>query len=91
VSALTRSLWLVVLGLAVHALLDAFHGRVIDDAGVPAWWPSFCLTFDLAAALALAFVMVKARRPEGAAIPVPLNSGRGGRCGLDLGGSWPLN
>lgn len=44
------SLWLVVAGLAVHGILDAFHGRLIADPGVPTWWPGFCLSYDAVAA-----------------------------------------
>jgi hypothetical protein len=49
-----RSSWLLALGLAAHGLLDVVHGRVIDNPGVPDWWPSFCMGYDVAAALVLA-------------------------------------
>ena len=48
------SLWFVVLALAAHGVFDLAHSRVISNPGVPAWWPEFCLTFDVAAALYLA-------------------------------------
>jgi len=48
------SLWLVVAALAAHGVLDVFHGRLVTNPGVPAWWPAFCLTYDLAAAAYLA-------------------------------------
>ena len=48
------SLWFVVLALAAHGVFDLAHSRVISNPGVPAWWPAFCLTFDVAAALYLA-------------------------------------
>jgi hypothetical protein len=45
-----RSLWLVCAGLAAHGLMDAVHGRFVDNPGVPAWWPAWCLAYDVAAA-----------------------------------------
>ena len=47
--------WLVVAGLSAHAVLDALHGRVIENAGVPPWWPAFCLAYDASAAGCLAW------------------------------------
>ena len=55
------SAWIIVAGLAGHGVLDAFHGKVLENAGVPVWWPAFCLAFDLGAAGSLAWLMK--RRP----------------------------
>lgn len=55
------SLWIVVAALAAHGVFDLVHGLVIPDPGVPAWWPELCLTYDLAAAGYLAWLM-KSRR-----------------------------
>jgi hypothetical protein len=44
------SLWLVVIGLAAHGVFDLFHPHLYANPGVPAWWPSFCLAYDLVAA-----------------------------------------
>jgi hypothetical protein len=41
-------------GLVAHALFDALHPHVIQNAGVPSWWPTFCLSFDLVVAAVLA-------------------------------------
>ncbi len=43
--------WLVAAGLVLHAALDAVHGEIIANAGVPPWWPGFCLSFDLVLAV----------------------------------------
>jgi hypothetical protein len=51
------SLWLVVAALAAHGILDLFHGRVIANPGAPAWWPAFCLAYDVVAAGYLAFLL----------------------------------
>jgi hypothetical protein len=37
------SAWIVVAALAGHGVFDAVHGYIIENAGVPAWWPAWCL------------------------------------------------
>ncbi len=44
------NLWIVAAGLAAHGVMDAFHGSLVDNPGVPVWWPSFCSAYDVAAA-----------------------------------------
>ena len=56
-----RSLWVVVVALAGHGVLDLFHARVISNPGVPSWWPGFCLTYDVAAAAYLAWLLTSGR------------------------------
>lgn len=56
------SLWLVVLGLAAHGLFDFVRGDLIANPGVPAWWPMFCLSFDLVAAAYLGWLLVRRAR-----------------------------
>jgi hypothetical protein len=46
--------WLVVAGLALHGVFDFFHHAVIPNPGVPAWWPGWCLAYDVVAAAYLA-------------------------------------
>src|SRR5262245_12795142 len=41
-----RSLWIVVAALVGHGILDSFHGAVVSNPGVPAWWPGFCIGYD---------------------------------------------
>ena len=41
------SLWLVAAGIAGHGVFDFFHHLLIHNAGVPAWWPGFCLAADV--------------------------------------------
>jgi hypothetical protein len=55
------SLWVVVVALAAHGVFDLVHGRVIANPGVPAWWPSFCLTYDVTAAAYLAALLLIGR------------------------------
>jgi len=45
----------------VHGVFDALHASVIDNPWVPAFRPSFCLAFDVIAAVVLAFLSSGAR------------------------------
>lgn len=56
----TRSLWLACGALAAHGVLDAFHGYIVTNPGVPAWWPAFCGSYDVAAAGYLAWRLTPA-------------------------------
>ena len=42
-----RNLWLVAAAIAGHAVFDFFHHSLIENPGVPHWWPGFCLAFDV--------------------------------------------
>ena len=53
------SLWLVVAGLAAHGVMDFFHAHIVANSGVPAWWPAFCMTYDLVAAGYLAWRLTR--------------------------------
>jgi hypothetical protein len=57
-----RRLWLVAVALAGHGVFDFVHHLIIDDPGVPAWWPGFCLAFDVVAGAYLALLL--ARNPR---------------------------
>lgn len=56
-----HSLWLVVVALAGHGVFDVIHSRLISNAGVPSWWPQFCLAYDVVAAAYLAFLLLRSR------------------------------
>ena len=61
-----RSAWIVVAGLALHGVFDFIHRAVITNPGVPAWWPGFCLAYDVTAAVYLAVLIVMRRGSDGA-------------------------
>ncbi len=48
--------WVTIAGLAAHGVMDSFHGVVIDNPGVPSWWPVWCMAYDVGAAGILAFL-----------------------------------
>lgn len=56
-----RSLWWAVAALAAHGIMDAFHGALVANPGVPAWWPAFCATYDVVAAGYLAALLLRGR------------------------------
>jgi hypothetical protein len=56
------SSWLVAAALAAHGLFDQLHPLIVENPGVPEWWPAFCMTFDVGAAGLLALLLVSARR-----------------------------
>lgn len=59
-----RSLWIVAAALVAHGLLDLVHADVIANPGVPAWWPMFCMAYDVGAGAILAGMLVARDRPH---------------------------
>jgi hypothetical protein len=55
------TLWLVVAALAAHGFFDLGHPRWYANPGVPVWWPSFCLAYDVVAAAYLAWLLASNR------------------------------
>ena len=51
------NLWLVVVALAGHGLQDMVHPHLVANPGVPAWWPPFCMAYDIVAAGFLAWLL----------------------------------
>ncbi len=49
------NLWIVAFALAGHGVFDLVHGHIITNSGIPTWWPMFCLSYDVAAGLHLAW------------------------------------
>lgn len=61
-----KNLWVVVVALAGHGVFDFFHAGLIDNPGVPTWWPTFCGAYDIVAA---AFLAVLLKRGQPTAVP----------------------
>src|SRR5215471_7674375 len=64
VAGFKASPWIVVAALAGHGVQDAVHSYIIENAGVPAWWPAWCLAYDVGAAGALAWILMRADSPR---------------------------
>ncbi len=41
------NLWFAVAAIIGHGAFDFVHHWLIENPGVPPWWPGFCLTFDV--------------------------------------------
>ena len=61
IAGFKRSLWLVVAALAAHGVFDLVHGHLIENPGVPPWWPHFCLAYDVVAAVYLASLLARSK------------------------------
>jgi len=61
VAGFKGSPWIVVGGLAAHGIQDVVHSHIVANAGVPAWWPAWCLAYDVGAAAALALLLTRAK------------------------------
>ena len=57
VAGFKSNAWIVVVALAGHGAFDAVHGYFIENAGVPAWWPAWCLAYDVGAAGGLGWLL----------------------------------
>jgi hypothetical protein len=61
IAGFKRSLWLVVAALAAHGVWDLVHGQLIENPGVPLWWPYFCSAYDIVAAAYLAWLLLRSK------------------------------
>ena len=61
VAGFKSSAWIVVAALAAHGAFDAVHGYVIQNAGMPGWWPAWCFAYDVGAAACLGWLLGRER------------------------------
>jgi len=54
-----KILWLTAAALAGHGIFDFFHHLLIQNPGVPVWWPGFCMSFDVLAGGLLAVLLMR--------------------------------
>ena len=59
VAGFKKNLWLTAAALAGHGVFDFFHHLVIQNPGVPVWWPGFCMSFDVFAGGFLAVLLAR--------------------------------
>ena len=57
IAGFKSSTWIVAAGLAGHGIFDAFHGYIVDNPGMPVWWPAFCGAYDVGAAVWLGLLL----------------------------------
>ena len=65
-----RNLWIVAGALAAHGVFDMIHAHLIVNPGVPLFWPAFCASYDVSAALCMAWMLHQ--RPQAASATSPL-------------------
>ena len=56
------SLWVVVAGLALHGAFDFAREFLLVGQGIPVWWPTFCLAYDVSAAAGLSAILLLRNR-----------------------------
>ena len=66
VAGFKSSAWIVAAALAGHGVFGVFHSHVIDNPGVPAWWPAWCLADDVGAAAGFAWLLRRGLVPMAA-------------------------
>ena len=72
VAGFKSSAWIVVAALAGHGVFDAaIHGHLIENVGVPAWWPAWCLAYDVGAAACLGWLLVRDESRKRPSQPLP--------------------
>jgi hypothetical protein len=64
-----RNAWLIPAAIAGHGVFDFFHHSLIDNPGVPVWWPGFCMSFDVLFGAWLAVLLVRRSRAANHARP----------------------
>lgn len=71
VAGFKRSGWFVAIGLIGHALFDFTHKYFIENAGMPLWWPGFCLAIDFTLGAFLSYYLLRSRRRANAEMRRP--------------------
>ena len=58
------TLWWAAAGIAGHGIFDWFvHPRLIANPGMPAFWPAFCGSIDVALGVLLALLLLRGAIP----------------------------
>jgi hypothetical protein len=58
------SLWWAAAGIAGHGVFDlAVHPRLIENPGMPVFWPAFCGSIDVALGVLVAMLLLRRAIP----------------------------
>ena len=55
------NLWLVAAGITGHGVFDIFHHLLIENPGLPTWWPMFCMSIDIVLGAYMALILLLKR------------------------------
>jgi hypothetical protein len=61
VVGMKRHLWVVAAGLVAHGIMDSFHAHLVNNRGMPEWWPGFCMAYDILAGCLMLMTQKEAR------------------------------
>lgn len=61
-----KSCLIVAAGIAAHGIYDFLHPFLIEDKGVPVWWPGFCGSVDVLLGAFVAFFVCRRDRADAA-------------------------
>jgi len=61
VAGFKRNLWLAAVALVGHGVFDIFHSGLVTNAGVPEYWPAFCMSYDVGAGGILAWLLMRGK------------------------------
>ncbi len=50
-------LWIVAAGTVGHGIFDVFHHLIIENPGLPTWWPMFCMSIDITLGVYMAWLL----------------------------------
>ncbi|HBE81554.1 MAG TPA: hypothetical protein PLN05_13260 [Pyrinomonadaceae bacterium] len=50
-------LWIVAAGTVGHGIFDIFHHLIIENPGLPTWWPMFCMSIDITLGVYMAWLL----------------------------------
>lgn len=53
--------WIVAAGIAGHGVFDFVRIGLIDNPGMPEWWPPFCASIDITIGVCLAWLLYTGR------------------------------
>lgn len=69
VAGLLTKPWIAPAAIIAHGLFDTVHHLLIDNTGMPRWWPGFCMSIDIALGAALVALLVRRTRAAAAVSP----------------------
>ncbi len=51
------NLWIATAGIIGHGIFDMFHHIIIENPGLPSFWPGFCMSIDIVIGIYLAVML----------------------------------